>query len=48
MNGEVKLLEIKKKKWGGGGGVASGGGGGGQGRCERKSEVFVKIQIRIH
>ena len=27
-----------------GGGGASGGGGGGQGRCEQRSEVFVKIQ----
>ena len=30
-----------QKKIGGGG---SGPGGGGQGRCERRSEVFVKIQ----
>ena len=30
--------EKKKKKSGGG------GGGGGQGRCERRSEAFVKIQ----
>ena len=26
------------------GGVVGGGGGGGQGRCERRSEVFVKIK----
>ena len=36
-------------RWGGGvgsgwGGVGLGGGGGGQGRCEQRSEVFVKIQ----
>ena len=29
---------------GGGGGVGSGGGGGQEGRCEQRSEVFVKIQ----
>ena len=28
----------------GGGGRIGGGGGGGQGGCERRSEVFVKIQ----
>ena len=33
----------KEKKWGEGGG----GGGGGQGRCERRSEAFVKIQKKI-
>ena len=32
---------MKRKKSQGGGG---GGGGGGQGRCERRSEAFVKIQ----
>ena len=44
-------MKIKKKKnlWGGGGGEGSGfggggGGGGGQGGCERRIEVFVKIQ----
>ena len=26
-------------------GEGGGGGGGGQGRCERRSEAFVKIQI---
>ena len=46
VNEEVKLLG-KLKKWGGG--VGSGGGGVrgvwvGQGRCEGRSEVFVKIQ----
>ena len=41
---------MKKKLFGGGGG--SGGwvgqvvGGGGQGGCERRIEVFVKIQIK--
>ena len=45
-------MKIKKKLWGGGGGfglggVRFGGGGlgwGGQGGCERRIEVFVKIQ----
>ena len=47
-------MKIKKKKIGGGGsGVRGGGGGGGvrgvglgggQGGCERRIEVFVKIQ----
>ena len=32
----------------GGGGVGSGGGCGRQGRCERRSEVFVKIIIIIY
>ena len=27
--------------------VGGGGGGGGQGRCERRSEAFVKIQNKI-
>ena len=49
-------MKIKKKKnlffffWGGGGGVGSGGGGvgfGGQGRCEQRSEVFVKIKKNV-
>ena len=31
----------KKVSWGG-------GGGGGQGRCERRSEAFVKIQKKIY
>ena len=34
----------RKSQWGGGGG---GGGGGGQGRCERRSEAFVKIKKKI-
>ena len=44
---------LKKKKnffWGvGGGGVGFGlgGGGGGQGGCERRIEVFVKIQKKL-
>ena len=36
-------MKIQKKKFGGGGRVG-GRFGGGQGRCERRSEVFVKIQ----
>ena len=32
------IVKWKKRQWGGG------GGGGGQGRCERRSEAFVKIQ----
>ena len=32
------------KNWGGVGGRGRVGGGGGQGRCERRIEVFVKIQ----
>ena len=40
---EYKFLGkfTKKKNWGGGGG---GGSGWGQGGCERRIEVFVKIQ----
>ena len=41
MNGEV-FVEIKKKC--GGRGVGCGVRLGGQGRCEQRSEVFVKIQ----
>ena len=43
-------MKIKKKNWGGGRGGGGGGGGGGgvglgrQGGCERRIEVFVKIQ----
>ena len=41
----------KKKKWAGEGGSGrgrkSGWGKGGQGRCERRGEVFVKIQKKI-
>ena len=43
-------MKIQKKKiffFGGGGSVGGGGGGGrgrGQGGCERRIEVFVKIQ----
>ena len=42
-------MKIQKKIWGGGevGGRVGGGGGGGgvgHGRCEQRSEVFVKIQ----
>ena len=39
-------IQNKKKLGGGGGGVGSGGGEGGlfgQGRCEQRSEVFVKF-----
>ena len=43
-------MKIQKKNWGGGVGGGSGGQwegsgwGGGQGGCERRIEVFVKIQ----
>ena len=36
-------MKIQKKIEGGGGLVGGGVGLGGQGRCERRSEVFVKI-----
>ena len=44
--GCVQRMEVivKRKKSQGGGGWCGGGGGGGQGRCERRSEAFVKIQ----
>ena len=38
-------MKIQKKKFGGGG--RSGWGGGGQGGCERRIEVFGKIQKKI-
>ena len=43
-------MKIQKKKFGGGGGSGGGGWGegsgwGGQGGCERRTEVFVKIQF---
>ena len=42
VNEELKfLVKIRKKKRGG---VGFGGGGGGQDGCERRIEVFVKIQ----
>ena len=42
---ELKFCENSKKKiWGGGRGVGGGGRGRGQGGCERRIEVFVKIQ----
>ena len=49
MNEELKFLgKFKKKNSLGGGGVRGGGGrvggGGGQDGCERRIEVFVKIQ----
>ena len=52
VNEELKFLgKFKKKNWGGGGvggggvwGRGSGWGGGGQSGCERRIEVFVKIQ----
>ena len=47
VNEELKFWEnSQKKNWGGGWGRGSvlGGGGGGQGGCERRIEVFVKIQ----
>ena len=37
-------MKIQKKNWGGGAGSGRGGSVGGQGRCELRSEVFVKIQ----
>ena len=37
-------MKIKKKKMGGGRGGGAGSGWGGQGGCERRIEVFVKIQ----
>ena len=50
-------MKIQKKNWGGGSGGDVGGGGGagwgggvglgGQGGCERRTEVFVKIQKKI-
>ena len=48
VNEELKICENSKKKiWGGGGGRWGGGVGvglGGQNGCERRIEVFVKIQ----
>ena len=44
---ELNFGKIHKKKLGGSGGGGGGGGwwgGGGQGECERRIEVFVKIQ----
>ena len=53
VNEELKFLGKLKKKffffWGGGG-VGSEGGGvrlGGQGRCEQRSEVFVKYKKKM-
>ena len=50
VNKELKFWGKFKKKMGGGG--VSGGrgvrGGGGQGGCERRIEVFVKIQKIIY
>ena len=43
-------MKIQKKNWGGrGGGVEVGGGcsGWGKGGCERRIEVFVKIQKKL-
>ena len=45
-------MKIKKEIWGGGtvssgGGGVGFGGGGGQDGCERRIEVFVKIQKKI-
>ena len=52
VNEELKfLLKFKKKIWGGGQGGRGGGGVrvglGGQSGCERRIEVFVKIQKKI-
>ena len=44
VKGEVKLCENSEKKLGGGGGWGGMSGWGGQGGCERRSEVFMKIQ----
>ena len=44
LNKELKFWCKLKKKWGGGGGRV---GGGGQGGCERRSEVFLKIQKKF-
>ena len=47
VNEELKVLGKFKKKIGGGGGSGGGGvelGGGGRCGCERRIEVFVKIQ----
>ena len=46
VNEELKFFENSKKKLGGGlgSGRGVGSGWGGQGRCEQRSEVFVKIQ----
>ena len=48
VNEELKVCENSKKKLGGGRGVSWGGGSGVglgvQGGCERRIEVFVKIQ----
>ena len=52
VNEELKFLgKFKKKILGGGGSVGGGGGGGGvgvglggQSGCERRIEIFVKIQ----
>ena len=40
----MKIQKKKKKIWGGGGG----GGLGVQGRCEQRSEVFVKIKKKYY
>ena len=50
VNEESKFLcKFKKKLGGGGSGRGVGGSGcGGQGRCEQRSEVFVKIQKNIY
>ena len=48
MNGELKFLSKLKKQLGGGVGAGEGSGGSGDlGRCERRSEVFVKIQKQM-
>ena len=51
MNEELKFLRKFKKNFGGGGGGRGSGGGlvgwGGQGGCERRIEVFVKIQKKF-
>ena len=49
VNEELKILGKFKKKiffffWGGGVGLGVGGGGGGQDGCDKRIEVFVKIQ----
>ena len=43
QNFSLKIY-LMRAQWGGGGGSRVGGGGGGQDGCERRIEVFVKIQ----
>ena len=47
VNEELTFCENSKKKNWGGGGRGEGFGWGGQGGCDRRIEVFVKIQKRL-